>query len=51
MPYVLFDEVEYPGGRALKKAPKARKTGKHGLRPHEQREQAGAAPALKKPGK
>ena len=38
-------------GKTMKKAPKAGKTGKHGLRPHEQREQAGVAPVLKKPGK
>ena len=38
-------------GKTMKKAPKAEKTGKHGLRPHEQRGQATAAPALKKPGK
>ena len=35
-------------GQSLKKAPKA---GKHGLRPHEKRGQADAAPAIKRPGK
>jgi hypothetical protein len=38
-------------GKTLKKAPKDGKMGKHGLRPHEQRGQADAIPALKKPGK
>jgi hypothetical protein len=38
-------------GKTLKKAPKDGKTGKHGLRPHEQRGQTDAAPALKKTGK
>jgi len=38
-------------GKTMKKAPKVEKGGKHGLRPHEQREQAGVAPVLKKPGK
>lgn len=38
-------------GKTMKKAPKDAKAGKHGLRPHEQREQTGAAPVLKKPGK
>jgi hypothetical protein len=38
-------------GRPTKKAPKAHKAGKHGLRPHEQREQGEAAFTLKKPGK
>ena len=38
-------------GKTMKKAPKADKPGKHGLRPHEQREQAGAIPVLKKSGK
>jgi hypothetical protein len=37
-------------GKATKKAPKADKPGKHGLRPHEQRGQAETAPAPKKPG-
>ena len=38
-------------GKALKKAPKADKAGKHGLRPHEKRGQADATPAIKKFGK
>ena len=38
-------------GKTMKKAPKADKARKHGLRPHEQREQAGTAPVLKKSGK
>ena len=38
-------------GKALKKAPKANQAGKHGLRPHEKREQIDSAPATKKPGK
>ena len=38
-------------GKTMKKAPKAGKDGKAGTRPHEKREQAGAAPALKKLGK
>ena len=38
-------------GKTLKKAPKDGKTGKHGLRPHEQRGQAAVAPAVKKIGK
>lgn len=38
-------------GKAMKKAPKADKAGKHGLRPHEQRGQADVAPAAKKAGK
>ena len=38
-------------GKSLKKAPKADKAGKHGLRPHEKRGQADAAPAIKRPGK
>ena len=29
-------------GKAMKKAPKPGKTGKHGLRPHEQRQQQDA---------
>jgi hypothetical protein len=36
------------GSKTTKKAPKA---GKHGLRPHEVREQADPAPAVKKIGK
>jgi hypothetical protein len=36
------------GSKTTKKAPK---TGKHGLRPHEKREQADIAPAVKKAGK
>jgi len=38
-------------GKAMKKAPKTGKAGKHGLRPHEQRAQADAAPIFKKSGK
>jgi hypothetical protein len=38
-------------GKALKKAPKAEKSGKRGLAPHEQRKQADIAPAAKKTGK
>ena len=39
-------------GKGSKAAPKkATKAGKHGLRLHERREQADAAPALKNPGK
>jgi hypothetical protein len=38
-------------GKTMKKAAKADKHGKHGLRPHEQREQAGAAPIFQKPKK
>jgi len=38
-------------GKAMKKAPKANQAGKHGLRPHEKRDQADPAPAFKKPGK
>ncbi len=39
-------------GKGSKTAPKkAIKAGKHGLRPHEQRGQADAAPAGKKAGK
>ena len=38
-------------GKTTKKAPKADKGGKHGLRPHEQRGQAGAAPSVKTSGK
>ena len=39
-------------GKGSKAAPKkAAKAGKHGLRPHEQRGQADAAPAAKKSGK
>jgi hypothetical protein len=38
-------------GKTMKKAPKADKAGKHGLRPHEQREQAGEVLPLKKTGK
>ncbi len=39
-------------GKGSKTAPtKATKAGKHGLRPHEQRGQADAAPAGKKSGK
>ena len=38
-------------GKAMKKAPKAGKAGKHGLRPHEQRAQADAAPIFEKTGK
>ncbi len=38
-------------GKTTKKAPKADKAGKHGLRPHEQRAQGEAAFTLKKPGK
>jgi hypothetical protein len=38
-------------GKTLKKAPKDGNTGKHGPRPHEQREQADVVPAVKKPGK
>ena len=39
-------------GKGSKTAPKkAPKAGKHGLRPHEQRGQADAAPAAKKSGK
>jgi len=38
-------------GKTLKKAPKADKAGKHGLRPHEQRGQTDAGPAIKKVGK
>ena len=38
-------------GKTMKKAPKTDKAGKHGLRPHEQREQTGVAPVFKKTGK
>ena len=39
-------------GKGSKTAPKkATKAGKHGLRPHERRGQADAAPAVKKSGK
>ena len=38
-------------GKTMKKAPKADKAGKHGLRPHEQRAQTDAAPIFKKPKK
>jgi hypothetical protein len=38
-------------GKTMKKAPKNGKTGKHGLRPHEQRGQTDATHALKTPGK
>jgi hypothetical protein len=38
-------------GKTLKKAPKADKTGKHGLAPHEQRKLGDGAPSLKKVGK
>ncbi len=39
-------------GKGSKTAPKkTAKAGKHGLRPHEQRGQADAAPAVKKSGK
>ena len=39
-------------GKGSKAAPKkATKAGKHGLRPHEQRGQADAAPTAKKSGK
>ena len=38
-------------GKTMKKAPKDGKTGKHGLRPHEQRSQGDIAPVFKKPGK
>lgn len=38
-------------GKTMKKPPKADNAGKQGLRPHEQRGQADASPALKKSGK
>jgi len=38
-------------GKAMKKAPKTGKAGKHGLRPHEQRAQTDVAPIFKKPKK
>ena len=38
-------------GKTLKKARKDGKTGKHGLRPHEQRGQSDTAPVVKKVGK
>src|SRR5687768_10949411 len=38
-------------GKTMKKAPKAGKAGKHGLRPHEQRAQTDPAPIFKKTGK
>lgn len=38
-------------GKTMKKASKADKHGKHGLRPHERREQAGVVPIFKKPKK
>jgi hypothetical protein len=38
-------------GKAMKKAPKADKAGKHGLRPHEKRGQEDTPPAIKKPGR
>ena len=38
-------------GKSMKKAPKSEKAGKHGLRPHEQRNAAETAPVPKKTGK
>jgi hypothetical protein len=38
-------------GKTMKKAPKADKARKHGLRPHEQRQQTDASPIFKKTGK
>jgi hypothetical protein len=38
-------------GKSTKKAPKSDKTGKHGLRPHEQRGAAEGSPLPKKTGK
>lgn len=38
-------------GKTMKKAPKPNTAGKHGLRPHEKRDQADTAPAVKKAGK